>query len=62
MVYRIRYIQARRQQQGEKVIEAHSPEEAMVKFHATRRSAGFNCKDIITSIWTEQQAYAAPQD
>ncbi|MGC9455590.1 MAG: hypothetical protein ACP5HU_12110 [Phycisphaerae bacterium] len=61
MVYRIRYRKSRGASEGELVVEANSPSEAMVKFrhvHAeTQRPA-----EVVTSVVPEDADGDAPAD
>ena len=52
MTYRIRYRQSGSDTQGEVVVEANSPNEAMVKFQCTRHDprSGMPARGVVTSV------------
>lgn len=54
MVYRIRYHAAQASHSGEAVVEANSPNEAMVKFrHAPAGRPAGRHTDVVTSVRAE---------
>ena len=55
MVYRIRYRAAQAPHSGEAVVEANSPNEAMVKFrHAPAGRPAGRHPDVVTSVRAEE--------
>lgn len=54
MVYRIRYRSTGQPGNGEAVVEANSPTEAMVKFQYARDGGSAQaCREIVTSVRAE---------